>query len=424
MYCKNCGNKIEENSKFCRDCGERIATNTAEEIDILKFSDKNNETIIISNTDIEKDNKKDENFGKKIFSGIGIGGAVIGGGILYLVFTVLRFLYIAFSGLSMVWLSIVLFQEGSIVLGLAVLIIGTPIAIGIASYLFLPLLFFSILTLIVWGVLSIFGFDVSFYGIWDILWLSIKVLVVGGMGFVGIYGFINSIKQKNTESFLKENWFYIILFFFLIWVFFINGNVNNKEDLSYETYLKEKETSSGIYNELDKQKAEEVSIETKKITTSSASNWTIYTSYEDSFSVLFPNKPQLIKGKPNELFKINYYTVQSEEFDLILSVKSLTPIAEDNHNKKDIDSILKIMLEQLLPDNGKVTSLEYGYNKNYRVLNYVILYDTDTIQKGQIVYTGEDIYTLGNIYVLMTFDDRENYNKEIYDKFVNSFKTL
>ena len=157
---------------------------------------------------------------KKVFSGIGVGGAVIGGGFLYLIFVVLRFLYIALSGLSVVWLAINLFQEGSIVWGLVVLIIGTPIAIGIASFLFIPLLVLTIVSLIIWGAISIFGFDVSFDSVWDSIWLVIKVLILGGMAFFGVSEFISSVKQKRIKEFFKENWFYFPLFLFLFWLFF------------------------------------------------------------------------------------------------------------------------------------------------------------------------------------------------------------
>jgi hypothetical protein len=166
---------------------------------------------------------------KKIFSGIGIGGAVIGGGLLSLILVVIRFLYIASAGLSMVWYAIILFQKGSIVWGLVVLIIGTPLAIGIASYLFIPLLLFSVATLIIWGIASLFGVHTSFSNIWGLLWLAVKVLIVGSMAFFGVSEFIRSIRQKRVFNFFKENWFYFLIFLFLFWLFFINVNSNSTE---------------------------------------------------------------------------------------------------------------------------------------------------------------------------------------------------
>jgi len=122
-----------------------------------------------------------------------------------------------------------LFQKGSIVWGLVVLIIGTPLAIGIASYLFIPLLLFSIVTLIIWGVASLFGVYTSFGNIWDWLWFAVKVLIVGGMAFFGVSEFIRSIKQKRIFNFFKKNWFYFLIFLFLFWLFFINVNKNSTE---------------------------------------------------------------------------------------------------------------------------------------------------------------------------------------------------
>ncbi|OIO49356.1 hypothetical protein COS21_03645 [bacterium (Candidatus Gribaldobacteria) CG02_land_8_20_14_3_00_41_15] len=49
---------------------------------------------------------------KKIFSGIGIGGAVIGGGLFSLILVVVRFLYIASAGLSMHGMQLFCFKRG------------------------------------------------------------------------------------------------------------------------------------------------------------------------------------------------------------------------------------------------------------------------------------------------------------------------
>lgn len=159
---------------------------------------------------------------KKIFSGIGIGGAVIGGGLLSLIFVAIRFLYIASAGLSMVWYAIILFQKGSIVWGLVVLIIGTPLAIGIASYLFIPLLLFSIVTLIIWGIVHLFGFHFSFGNVWDSIWLVLKVSILGGMVFWGYSSFVRAVKRKRVSIFFKENWFYFPVFLFVLWLVFLN----------------------------------------------------------------------------------------------------------------------------------------------------------------------------------------------------------
>jgi len=230
MFCSNCGSKIEESDKFCKKCGQEqglITTDNekVEESDLVenenKYDDVDNiENKIIPSKDPEAVIIKKENFLKKIFKGVGTGGLVVGGGFLYISFTILQFLFVAFAGLSMIGLAISLFSEGSIIWGLVALFIGTPIAIGLASYFFIFFLFLAILALIIWGIIYIFGFDVSFGSVWDGIWLVIKVLILGGMAFFGVSSFIEAVKNKNVLSFFKENWFYILIFFFLFWLFF------------------------------------------------------------------------------------------------------------------------------------------------------------------------------------------------------------
>jgi len=94
------------------------------------------------------------------------------------------------------------------------------ISLYLASYFFIFFLFLAILALIIWGIIYIFGFDVSFGSVWDGIWLIIKVLILGGMAFFGVSSFIEAVKNKNVLSFFKENWFYILIFLFLFWLFF------------------------------------------------------------------------------------------------------------------------------------------------------------------------------------------------------------
>ena len=181
--------------------------------------DIESESELISSNDPQPVTIKKESFIKKVFKGVGTGGLVVGGGFLYISFTILQFLFVAFAGLSMIGLAISLFSEGSIIWGLVALFIGTPIAIGLASYFFIFFLFLAILALIIWGIIYLFGFDVSFGSVWDGIWLLIKVLILGGMAFFGISSFVQAVKNKDVISFFKENWFYIIIFFFLFWLF-------------------------------------------------------------------------------------------------------------------------------------------------------------------------------------------------------------
>jgi len=233
MFCSNCGTKIEEGDKFCKKCGREQGFTVLEnekvgESDFSESENKyddvdienENENEIIPSKDPEAVIIKKESFLKKIFKGVGTGGLVVGGGFLYISFTILQFLFVAFAGLSMIGLAISLFSEGSIIWGLVALFIGTPIAIGLASYFFIFFLFLAILALIIWGIIYIFGFDVSFGSVWDGIWLIIKVLILGGMAFFGVSSFIEAVKNKNVLSFFKENWFDILIFLFLFWLFF------------------------------------------------------------------------------------------------------------------------------------------------------------------------------------------------------------
>lgn len=232
MFCIKCGEKLGRGDKFCKNCGQDQELSMAS-------SKENNDTNLLESggyddgmDDIESENEltssdnsqtvapKKENFLKKVFKGVGTGGLVVGGGFLYISFTILQFLFVAFAGLSMIGLAISLFSEGSIIWGLVALFIGTPIAIGLASYFFIFFLVLAIVALIIWGIIYLFGFNVSFGSVWDGIWLVIKVLILGGMAFFGISSFVQAIKNKDIVSFFKENWFYILLFFFLFWLFF------------------------------------------------------------------------------------------------------------------------------------------------------------------------------------------------------------
>jgi hypothetical protein len=231
MYCKKCGEKLEQGDKFCNNCGQdqlAITINEESENNNLlgseyrnnNIDDIENESELVSSDDPQIAPFKKESFFKKIFKGVGVGGLVVGGGFFYVSLIILRFLFVAFAGLSMIGLAISLFSEGSIIWGLIVLFIGTPIAIGLASYCFIFFLILAIFALIIWGIIYIFGFNVSFVSVWDGIWLVVKILILGSMAFLMISSFIEAIKNKDIVSFFKENWFYILIFFFLFWLFF------------------------------------------------------------------------------------------------------------------------------------------------------------------------------------------------------------
>jgi len=183
--------------------------------------DTESKNELITSSDSQAVTLKKESFLKKIFKGVGIGGLVLGGGFLSILFFILRFLFIAFAGLSMIGWAIALFSKGSIIWGLIVLFIATPVAIGLASYFFIFFFVLAILALIIWGIIHLFGFNVSFGNVWDSIWLIIKVLILGGIAFFGVSSFIQAVKKNELVSFFKENWFYIPLFFFLFWLFIL-----------------------------------------------------------------------------------------------------------------------------------------------------------------------------------------------------------
>lgn len=154
---------------------------------------------------------------KKIFRGAGYGGLILGGGFLSVSFFILQFLFTAGVGLSMIWWAITLFSEHSIVWGLTVFFIATPVAIGLSFHLFIFLLFLTILALIIWGIAHLFGFNISFDNAYDSIWLIIKLFVVGGVAFFGVSLFTQAVKERKVSSFFKENWLYILVFFFFVW---------------------------------------------------------------------------------------------------------------------------------------------------------------------------------------------------------------
>lgn len=87
---------------------------------------------------------------KKIKSG----GLVIGGISLSIFIFILEIIFVWGTGLSMVGYGISLLVKGSILWGLVVLFIGTPIAIGIAQFLF-PFWAILFVLAIIWGIIMV-----------------------------------------------------------------------------------------------------------------------------------------------------------------------------------------------------------------------------------------------------------------------------
>ncbi len=131
-------------------------------------------------------------------------------------FSIVNFVVPAIAGLSMIWWAITLFIEGSIFWGVLVLLIGTPIAIGIAGWAAPYLLFLGIITTIIWGVIKLFGADVSFGGVWDTIWLVITILVLAGIAFMVLNSLIRALFGGEKNWFSRHlNWTYV--FSYLLW---------------------------------------------------------------------------------------------------------------------------------------------------------------------------------------------------------------
>lgn len=162
-----------------------------------------------------------ESLFKNILKGAGIGSLVLGGGLVSVALFILYFLFVALVGLSIIWLAVSLFYQGSIIWGVVVLFIGAPIAVGLASYLFPFLLVTLIIALTIWGVIYLLGFEVSFDDVWDGIWLIIVVLILGSTAFLGAVSFVKALKKRELVAFFKKSWFYFLIFFFMLWLFFI-----------------------------------------------------------------------------------------------------------------------------------------------------------------------------------------------------------
>ena len=151
---------------------------------------------IITNEESQTITLKKRKLFKKIFKGVGFGWSSCGWWVsLYLVYYSTIFVR-CFCGLINDRVgNFIIFRRFNN-LGTGCPFIGTPIAIGLASYFFIFFLFLSIIALIIWGIIYIFGFNVSFGSVWDGIWLVIKILILVGMAFFGISSFIEAIKRK------------------------------------------------------------------------------------------------------------------------------------------------------------------------------------------------------------------------------------
>jgi hypothetical protein len=143
---------------------------------------------------------------------------VVGGGLIASTIYVLRFLYIAIVGLGMIGLAVDLFVKGSIIWGLIVLLVGTPLAIGIASYLFIPLFGLTVVALLIWGTAFLFGFHIEFQNAWGLTWLILGILLWIVTFSILLMNLLRAIKNKSAIEFFKESWLLLIFLIFISWM--------------------------------------------------------------------------------------------------------------------------------------------------------------------------------------------------------------
>ena len=141
---------------------------------------------------------------KKTLKKFGMGSLYVGGGVFMLVFSVLRFIYVAVAGLTTIYAAIVLFSNGSIIWGLVVLLIGTSLAVAIAQLLFIPVFILSVITLLVWLVAHLFGSEVGIQNIWHSLLHSLKIALFLGVGLYLLYSVFTWIRKKTGKKKLKD----------------------------------------------------------------------------------------------------------------------------------------------------------------------------------------------------------------------------
>jgi len=148
----------------------------------------------------------------KLGTGVGY-GLFAGGGCL---FQLVQFVVVAVAGLGMIWWAITLFIDGSILLGLVVLLIGTPVAIGIAGWLAPFIFIIGIIAAIIWGAIKLFGSDVSFGHVWDIVLSVIIILFLALLAFGVLSSLFKAIFKGEMNFFRRHlNWTYVLAY--LLW---------------------------------------------------------------------------------------------------------------------------------------------------------------------------------------------------------------
>jgi hypothetical protein len=169
--------------------------------------------------------------------------------------------------------------------------------------------------------------------------------------------------------------------------------------------------------------------EPNKIINSDISNWITYKSEEDNFSILFPKIPDLDKYTSEEgsygykvmntLVNINVYSAsvigENKYTHFGIAVSSF-PNIDNIDNPKDF--LNKMLSAYLNPEsnNTLISSNINLYKQNYSI-DAVVNMD-GTIWNKKFIIIGKKVYTFD------MFGSENSNDKEIYNKFINSFQTF
>ncbi|MBM3173958.1 MAG: zinc ribbon domain-containing protein [Chloroflexi bacterium] len=205
--CPNCGAPVALGVRFCGNCGSPLMTvqqqsSQPQYQQPQQAAKSHKDSPEISYTQ----DQPRQSFILKIPKMMRIGGSYLTGGVLFVLFQIVQFAVPAIAGLSMILWAVKLFSEGSIAWGLLVLLIGTPLAIGLASWAAIFLFFIGVIAVIIWGIISLFGFGISFDSVWDSIWLVVEASI---LVFLAFYGSFSLCSQDWSQRHL--NWTIVIL---------------------------------------------------------------------------------------------------------------------------------------------------------------------------------------------------------------------
>lgn len=255
-------------------------------------------------------------------------------------------------------------------------------------------------------------------------------------------------------KFNRNSWTVFTVVFLGLLTFFIIKDIKNinsidwekeygnNEDLSYETYLKEKENSGSVWDEYDKQIEKTNTVKTSnnsfvlpkvnpvpkaEIANTNTSSWVTHISKEDGYMVSFPKKI--------ECMETQYFTLETIEGQIKQESCGLLTYKNNIFSGAFSVSVYEIPKSYIINDDKDILDkfLNYFYpftNENrtpsgmFKVYNGHTSLDvsmkwmTDTDVKEKIILVENKIYRISSFYP-STLD----VTKE-WEYFVNSFKLL